>query len=373
VTPVWETDVNTLEQLGWTSFFEAQRNSEIDGDLAPARVAEEQRGSYRILTEHGLRYAELSGRIRHLATAGETDLPCAGDWVMARVPAKAASPELASEDPSLVHRVLKRRTAFTRRAAGTRSVPQVVAANVDTFFLVQSLNANLNFRRLERYLALLWESGAEPVLVLSKADLCADPDPIVDAAREAAMGVTVLVVSARRDGGLESLLPYVGTGKTAALVGSSGVGKSTIVNGLLGEEILRVQEIREDDRGRHTTTSRHLVPLPSGGMLLDTPGMRTVLLWEGEEGLDQTFSDIAALAERCRFSDCGHGSEPGCAIRQALESGELETGRWDRYTKLLREARFEARKVDSRLRLEEQRRWKRIAVANRNRPDKRRI
>lgn len=365
--------MNPLERLGWTPYFEAQRNPEIDRDMAPARVAEEQRGSYRIFTEHGLRYAELSGRIRHQATAGETDLPCAGDWVMARVPAGTPDPALASEDPSLIHRVLTRRTAFTRRAAGTRSVPQVVAANVDTFFLVQSLNGNLNFRRLERYLALLWESGAEPVLVLSKADLCEDPEPIVDAAREAATGVTVLVVSARQDGGLEPLLPYLASGKTAALVGSSGVGKSTIVNGLLGEEILRVQEIRADDRGRHTTTSRHLVPVPSGGMLLDTPGMRTVLLWEGEEGLDQTFADIAGLAAQCRFTDCGHGSEPGCAVRAALDSGALEAARWERYGKLVREARYEARKADVRLRQEEQRRWKRITAALRSRPDKRRI
>ena len=365
--------MTTLEQLGWNAFFEQQRNPEIDGDLAPARVAEEQRGSYRILTEQGLRYAELSGRARHLASAGETEFPCAGDWVLARVSPSSGAGEVGTGDPALIHRVLTRRSAFTRRAAGNRSVPQVVAANVDTFFLVQSLNGDLNFRRLERYLALLWESGAEPVLVLSKADLCEDPAPIVGAAREAAMGVTVLVVSACLAGGLEPLLPYLGPGRTAALVGSSGVGKSTIVNGLVGTELLRVREIRDDDRGRHTTTSRHLVPLPSGGLLLDTPGMRTVILWEGEDGLDQTFGDIGLLAARCRFTDCRHESEPGCAVREALESGELDAGRWQSYTKLLREARFEARKADVRVRLEEQRKWKRIAVANRNRPDKRRI
>jgi ribosome biogenesis GTPase len=365
--------VTTIEQLGWTPHFEHQRNPEVDGDLIPARVAEEQRGSYRILTEHGLRYAELSGRYRHRAGAGETELPCAGDWVMARVPATSAGPEASAGDPSLIHRLLERRTAFTRRAAGTRSVPQVVAANVDTLFLVQSLNRDLNLRRLERYLALLWESGAEPVLVLSKADLCEDPAPLVDAAREAAIGVSVLVVSARTPGGLDPLTPYLAPGRTAALVGSSGVGKSTIVNELVGEDVMEVREIREDDRGRHTTTARHLVMLPSGGMLLDTPGMRTVLLWEGQEGLDQTFEDITALAARCRFRDCGHGSEPGCAVREALDSGSLEPARWQSYTKLLREARHEARKANHRLRMEEQRRWKRIAVANRNRPDKRKF
>jgi ribosome biogenesis GTPase / thiamine phosphate phosphatase len=363
--------VTTLEQLGWTSFFDQQRNPETDDRLTPARVAEEQRGSYRILTTRGLCYAELSGRYRHRANEGETALPCAGDWVMARVPAGLEDRGVSTEDPSLIHRVLERRTSFTRRAAGTRSVPQVVAANVDTFFLVQSLNRDLNLRRLERYLALLWESGAEPVLVLSKADLCEDPEPIVDAAREAALGVSVVVVSARVPGGLDPLAPYLSEGRTAALIGSSGVGKSTIVNELVGQELMRVREIREDDRGRHTTTSRHLVPLPSGGMLLDTPGMRTVLLWEGEEGLDQTFEEIAALAATCRFTDCRHELEPGCAVRNALETGALDAARWQSYTKLLREARHQAMKTNVRLRQEEHRRVRRLHTALRKRPDKR--
>lgn len=365
--------MTTIEQLGWSSHFEAQRDPELDHDLVPARVAEEQRGSYRILTEQGPRYAELSGRFRHRAGAGETELPCAGDWVMARVPALAPERGTSSEDPSLIHRLLRRKSAFTRRAAGTRTVPQVVAANVDTLFLVQSLNRDLNLRRLERYLALLWESGAEPVLVLSKADLCDDPEPLARAAREAAIGVTVLVVSARTEDGLDPLLPYLAAGRTAALVGSSGVGKSTIVNRLMGEDLMEVREIRDDDRGRHTTTSRHLALLPSGGLLLDTPGMRTVILWEGQEGLDQTFEDIAAIATECRFTDCGHGTEPGCAVRAALDSGALAPERWHSYQKLLREARHEARKADVRLRMEEQRRWKRVAVALRKRPDKRRF
>lgn len=365
--------MTTLEQLGWTPFFEAQRDPGLDQGLLPARIAEEQRGSYRILTQHGLHYAELSGRMRHRAAEGEAELPCAGDWVMARVAPVPVGREGTAFDPSLIHRVLTRRTAFTRREAGTRSVPQVVAANVDTIFLVQSLNRDLNLRRLERYLALLWESGAEPVLVLSKSDLCEDPAPLVEAVREAAIGVTVIVVSALVPGGMDPLLPYLGSGKTAALVGSSGVGKSTIVNRLLGEDRMRVREIREDDRGRHTTTARHLVPLPAGGLLLDTPGMRTVLLWEGEEGLTHAFEDVAALAARCRFTDCGHGSEPGCAVRDALESGTLEATRWQSYAKLLREARYQARKTDVRLRMEEQRRWRRIHMEYRRRPDKRRI
>src|SRR5678815_3581082 len=254
--------------------------------------------------------------------------PCTGDWVMARVP-----PAHEDGSPALIHRVLERRTKFSRKEAGNRTAEQIIASNVDTIFLVQSLNGNLNPRRLERYLALLWESGAEPVVVLSKADLCPEPEPLLETVRESARGVTVHVTSAMEEGGLNTLTPYLGVGRTVALVGSSGVGKSTIVNRLRGEEIMRVQGIRADDRGLHTTTSRHLVSLPGGGMLLDTPGMRTVLMWEGEEGLKTAFDDIEAVAARCKFRDCKHESEPGCAVREALESGELDQGRFRNYRK----------------------------------------
>ena len=208
---------------------------------------------------------------------------------------------------------------------------------------------------------------------MSKADLCPDPDPSVEVAKTAARGVTVLVTSALAPGGLDVLAPYLGVGRTVALVGSSGVGKSTIVNRLLGSDLMRVQGIREDDRGRHTTTSRQLILLPGGGMLLDTPGMRTVLMWEGEEGLKTAFQDIEELAAGCRFRDCGHGTEPGCAVQSALETGTLDAGRFANYRKVGREIRHEAMKTDVRLRLEENRRWRRIHMAQRKRPDKRKI
>jgi ribosome biogenesis GTPase len=272
---------------------------------------------------------------------------------------------------ALIQRVLERRSKFSRKEAGQRSAEQIIAANVDTVFLVQSLNRNFNPRRLERYLALLWESGAEPVVVLSKADLCPDPEELVAAAAEAAPGVAVHVTSAVSPDGLEPLAPYLRPGRTVALVGSSGVGKSTIVNRLAGRELLRVREIREDDRGVHTTTARHLVLLPGGGMLLDTPGMRTVLLWEGEEGLGRAFEDVEGFAARCRFRDCTHDSEPGCAVRGAVEEGTLDPARLRSYTKLQKEARYQARKTDVRLRLAEQRRWRRIMMEARRRPDKR--
>jgi len=360
--------VQSLESLGWTPFFEAQFDPTRDAELTPARVSEEQRGSYQILGQSGAWRAELAGRLRHEMAGDRSQAPCTGDWVLARVP-----PVREDGSPALIHRVLMRRTKFSRKEAGDRTAEQIIAANVDTIFLVQSLNLNLNPRRLERYLALLWESGAEPVVVLSKADLCPDPDPSVEVAKTAARGVTVLVTSALAPGGLDVLAPYLGVGRTVALVGSSGVGKSTIVNRLLGSDLMRVQGIREDDRGRHTTTSRQLILLPGGGMLLDTPGMRTVLMWEGEEGLKTAFQDIEELAARCRFRDCGHGTEPGCAVQSALETGTLDAGRFANYRKVGREIRHEAMKTDVRLRLEENRRWRRIHMAQRKRPDKRKI
>jgi ribosome biogenesis GTPase len=357
--------VNGLESLGWSPFFERQLAREDDAATA-ARVVEEQRGSYRLLDGSGREwFAAAGGRLSH-ERAAPAERPVVGDWVLARFP--DGGPERGT---AVIRRVLTRRSAFSRKDPGRRSEEQVIAANADTVFLAQSLNQNLNPRRLERFLALLWESGAVPVVLLTKADLCPDPAPAVAEMEASAPGVAVLAVSALESGGLRAIEPYLAPGRTVAVVGSSGVGKSTLVNRLAGREVQPVREIRDDDRGRHTTSARRLVVLPGGAMILDTPGMRTALMWEGEEGLGRVFEDVEGLAGGCRFRDCRHDTEPGCAVRRAVRAGELSEDRLAAYRKLEREIRHQAARTDVHLRQAERKRWRRIHLEARRRPDKR--
>ena len=339
----------TLESLGWNDeFAEAFAPYEEQG-LVPARVAVQHRGGYIVLTEDGELEAEAA---RRQVRSGE--LAGVGDWVALR---------LLPEGQAIVEAVLPRRTAFTRKETMDRTGEQIVAANVDTVFLVSALGHDLNLRRLERYLTAAWDSGAEPVIVLTKADLHlgAVPETVADV-EAIAFGVPVHAVSNVTGEGLHALDRYLGPGRTVALLGSSGVGKSTLVNSLLGEERMATAEVREDDeRGRHTTSHRELVPLPGGALLLDTPGMRELQLYADEEALDTAFADIAELAAECRFSDCTHDHEPGCAVQAALEDGRLAPERWESYRKLQAEIRALEIRQDKRLRSEERKKWRQFS------------
>jgi ribosome biogenesis GTPase / thiamine phosphate phosphatase len=344
-----------LDSLGWTPALEDQFAPHTADGLEPARVAVEHRGAYVLYTARGEQQAELAGRLRH-AAAERGELPAVGDWV-------AVTPT----DPALVQAVLPRRTKFSRMAASDHggTIEQVLAANVDVVFLVAGLDGDLNSRRLERYLALGWESGAEPIVVLTKADLCADVDAAVLGVEATAFGVPVHAVSNLTGDGVDELGAYFGPGRTVAALGSSGVGKSSLVNRIAGRELMATGEVRADGRGRHTTTNRQLLLLPDGGVYLDTPGMRELRLWESEEGLAQTFDDVAAAAALCRFADCAHEREPGCGVRAALADGSLAHDRYDSWRKLQAELRHLALKQDARLRSESRKEIRRRARGRR--------
>jgi ribosome biogenesis GTPase len=346
----------TLEDLGWGPFF--QQHSETTEDLVPARVAEEQRGAYVLLTERGPLDAAVAGRMMHDAD-GRQDYPAVGDWVLAR--------PLPGEERAVIHRLLPRRTRLSRKTAGTEIAEQILVANVDTVFVVASLNQELNARRLERYLAAIWESGARPVVVLNKADLEQDRDALVREVESAVMAADVHVTSAVSGEGVAGIAAYIVPGKTAVFVGSSGVGKSSLVNRLLDRDAQAVREISFFDKGRHTTTSRQMLFVPGGGLIIDTPGLKVLGLWDAESGLGQAFADVEAYAALCAFNDCSHGSEPGCGVREALRDGLLERARFESYRKLQREQLFIESKRDYSIRNAQKQKWKQIAKANRKR------
>jgi ribosome biogenesis GTPase / thiamine phosphate phosphatase len=339
---------SVLTSLGWDdAWASARAQSGAAGE--PGRVGRVDRGRCDVLTAAGPVAASASGDLLTRFAADPTSAPAVGDWVLVR---------RWPDDRVTIEAVLPRRSAFVRAVASGRSYGQVVASNVDVVLVVVSLEVEPDLGRVERLLALAWESGAAPVVVLTKADLVPDAEQVRTEVSQAAPGADVLVVSGVTGDGLDALREHVFVGRTLALIGASGVGKSTLVNALRGAEVAATAETRSDGKGRHTTTHRELITLPSGGVLVDTPGLRGVGLWEAVEGIERTFADVEAFTELCRFSDCSHNSEPGCAVLAALDDGELTPRRVESWRKLQREVRYMAMRTDARLRQEVRNTWK---------------
>lgn len=358
----------TLSSLGWNDgFADAFQPFSVDGFI-PARVALEHKHAYELLSPLGELTAECTGRLLHHACS-RADLPAVGDWVAVRLRTATSGAPPDPTDGADIHAVLPRRTCFSRRAAGDKTIEQILAANIDTVFLVTGLDENYNPRRIERYLAVARASGAAPVVLLNKSDLHPSPARAVAKIAAVSNGAPVVALSAAHGDGLAALDAWLVPGRTVALLGSSGVGKSTLINRLLGTARQDTGPISAAvNKGRHTTTRRELIALTSGALVIDTPGLRELQLWDVDEAaLDSTFADIATLATRCRFQDCTHRAEPGCAIQSALEDGTLDESRWQSYAKLQREQAYAARRVDPQLARAERDRWKKIHMGQRTR------
>jgi ribosome biogenesis GTPase len=346
--------LTSLAALGFDEFFSRQLEELPDKSWVPARIAAEGQSSFHLAGARA-RLGDLTGKL--MRDQSKLERPVVGDWV-----AVVDGTERAS-----IQHVLERRTTLLRRAAGTLAEPQVMAVNVDTFFVVTAASRDFNERRLERYIAAVWNSGAEPAIVLNKVDLDIDVEPVLAAMQRAASDVPVVRVSARSGAGLDDLRRHLAPGKTIAFIGSSGVGKSSLMNRLLGRDAQAVGTLRDDERGRHTTTARQLIELPGGGVLIDTPGLRELGLLDDVGGVDVSFTDVAAFAAQCRFRDCAHTGEPGCAVQSAVTTGELSAERLASYRKLLRETAATDRKNDPVLAGRSKARWKEIHRAMRAR------
>lgn len=352
---MFNSEKEFLSLYGWDGFFESQISESDLSFLYPARVINEERNLYRV--QWGMnktRWANVTGKLQFNAK-GRIDFPAVGDWVLIEVPEMS--------DRAVIHSVLPRKGLIQRKQAGRSSDAQVLAANVDTIFIAMSMNEDLNPRRLERYLTVAWESQAVPVILLTKYDICQNADVVVSDIQTQFPGVDVFKVSKDRFEEALFFKQYLRKGKTSVVVGSSGVGKSTLANYLIGREELKTQDIREDDgKGRHTTTSRALFLSRYDGLIIDTPGMRELSLSDHQEGLQTEFADVEEIIAQCRFTDCQHKTEPGCAVQKALQEETLKQGRWNSYLKLAAEIRHAIRKQDRALLAEDRKAWKKITV-----------
>jgi ribosome biogenesis GTPase / thiamine phosphate phosphatase len=342
-----------LEDIGWCEWFQSCFTAVARPEDVAGRITAVRGGEMEACTSRGPLRAHASGRLRHDASS-RNELPAVGDWV-------ALAPRW-EEGTGTIHAIVPRRSSFGRMDVGGRTERQVVAANIDTVFLVGGLDADYNPRRMERYLAAAWDSGAVPVIVLNKADMAANVDMRIEEMSMLSPGVAVHAVSAHTGAGIDELRRYAVAGQTVSLLGSSGVGKSSIINRLLGEERLETNAVRESDgRGRHTTTSRELLVLPGGGAVIDTPGMRELEAWHSEETVAGAFEDVESLACACRYADCSHNGEPGCAVQEAIESGVLSVKRYRNYLHLKAEQGRQDRRRRERERRGERARYRRVA------------
>lgn len=353
-----------LKKSGWNEFFEDQLKNFNMEEFTSGRVSRENKNNFILQTQFGEITAELSGKFLFNAEY-KSDFPAVGDWVLFR--------HLPAEKKGIIEVVLERKSKFSRKVTLNKTDEQIIASNIDFLFIVSSLNDEVNIRRIERYLTLANESGLTPVIILSKSDLSDNSELIISELKKISGKTAIHAVSSVENKGMEVLLEYFSGNRTVAFVGSSGVGKSTLINKLSGEDLMEVKDISTyKDKGRHTTSHRELIILPSGGVIIDTPGMRELQMWEGGDGLGETFSDIENLISECKFSDCTHSSEPGCAVNEALENGELDEGRYRNYLKLKKEIRYFERRKDVKEMVSEKKKWKIITKRVRNQ-DKRKF
>ncbi|TGM46756.1 ribosome small subunit-dependent GTPase A [Leptospira biflexa] len=342
-----------LSDLGWNSFFDVHFETYKTQGMSAMRITRENRETYIAYSELGEFHCEVSGKFR-FNTHNKSEFPAVGDWVVTSI--------LPNESKAVIHTILPRKSAFSRKVVGQITEEQVIATNIDIVFIITGLDLNFNLRRIERFLSIAYESKALPVILLNKADLCPEAEIRKAEVKSIANGVDVHVLSAKENSGIDVLNQYIQKGKTIAFLGSSGVGKSTLINSLLGEEQLKVNQVSElGSRGRHTTTYRELILLPSGGMVIDTPGMRELQVWGDDEGLKYVFDEIETLSEQCRFRNCSHENEPGCAVQDALNEGTLDPKRFSSYLKLKKEYEYLENRQSMNANAIEKANWKKIS------------